>query len=94
MADPQMVIVANQLAQGDSTKVLSVDAMQFLRAALDAITPPKARETMAAIGMNKGFAWVLPPPPETEVRKPTPAPAGQSAQQADRPADAPSLFKH
>jgi hypothetical protein len=91
-SDPQMALVAAQI-QTDSTKLLSGDATQFLRAALGAITPPKARQTMAIIGTEKGFAWILPPP--AEVERPTPKQRAQAeAQQKEGPADAPSLLKH
>jgi hypothetical protein len=57
------------------------------------MTPPKARQTMAIIGMEKGFAWILPPPAEME--RPAPAQTAQAeAQQKERPPDAPSLLKH
>jgi hypothetical protein len=90
-----MALVAAEL-QSDSTKLLAVDATQFLRAALAAITPPKARQTMAVLGIEKGFAWILPPPAEAE--RPVSAQAEQAEQagppQQERPADAPSLLKH
>ena len=91
-SDPQMAMIASQI-QSDSTKLLAVDATQFLRAALAAITPPKARQTMAMIGAQKGFAWILPPP--AEVERPAPAQTAQAdSQPKQRPADAPSLLKH
>jgi hypothetical protein len=91
-SDLQMAMIAAQI-QTDSTKLLAVDATQFLRAALAAITPPKARQTMAVIGMEKGFAWILPPP--SELEHPSPVQAQQAAQrQEERPDDAPSLLKH
>jgi hypothetical protein len=91
-SDPQMAMVASQV-QSDSTKLLAVDATQFLRAGLVAINPPNARETVAIIGMERGFSWVLPPPAEPE--RPKPAQTAQAEQpQKERPADAPSLLKH
>jgi hypothetical protein len=93
-SDPQMAMVADELVQGNSTKLLSANVVQFLRAALAAIAPPKSRQTMAIIGMEKGFAWVLPPPPEVDLAAATPAEATQAGEPADRPADAPSLLKH
>jgi hypothetical protein len=66
-SDAKMSEVASHLLQGESTKVLAVDATQFLRSALDAITPPKSRETIAIIGMDSGFQWVLQPPAEPVV---------------------------
>lgn len=92
-SDAQMALVASRLLEGDSSKLLAADAVQFLRAALAAVAPPKSRETMAIIGIEKGFSWVLPPPAETERPAAVQAQA-TTGQQAERPPDAPSLFKH
>jgi len=81
-SDAKMAEVASQLLQGDSNKVLPADATQFLRAALAAISPPDARQTMAIIGEETGFAWILAPPPEPKEASP----------QINRPPDAPSLM--
>jgi hypothetical protein len=81
-ADPKMAEVANRFLVGESNKALPGDATQFLRAALDAIAPPKTRETMAIITEDNGFAWVLPPAPETPLPGLRPA----------RPNEAPSLL--
>jgi len=82
-ADAQVSHVANFLLQGESNKVPAADAIQFLRAALAATSPPNSRQTMAAIGTQTGFQWILQPPPEP--KKP-----GQKQQ---RPEDAPTLAK-
>lgn len=92
ISDPQMLIAANQLAEGDSTTLSSADAIPVIRASLDAIKPPNAREAIAIIFKERGFAWVVRPPPEPE--KPKPVQAVQAPSQGERPADAPSLFKH
>lgn len=78
-SDPAMAEVGDLLLKGDSKKIKSQDAIQFLRTALAAIAPPKSRQTFAVIGQESGFAWVLQPPPE-------PAAPGQQ-----HPAGAPSL---
>jgi hypothetical protein len=80
-SDRKIAEVANRFLQGESNKVSAADATQFLRAALDAISPPNARETMARITEEDGFAWILAPPPE---------PKSAAAPQA-RPAGAPTL---
>jgi hypothetical protein len=80
-SDPKMREVADRFLQGESNKVLAVDATQFLRAALNVITPRKSRETMATIGTETGFEWILKPP--AEPKKP--------GEEKERPADAPSL---
>jgi len=82
-SDPVMASVASMLLKGVSNKIATADATQFLRAALNAISPPNARETVASIGFQSGFAWILQPPNE-------PKPA---LQQKERPADAPTLLK-
>lgn len=83
-SDPKMADVANRLAGGESNKAPTADAIQFLRAALDAIAPPNSRQTMAEIQPETGFKWILAPPAEAQ----TP----QNPQQP-RPPGAPSLVK-
>ncbi len=80
-SDPKMGEVAARFLEGQSGKIPAGDATQFLRAALESIAPPKARQTMASIGFETGFEWILPPPPEP--KRPGP--------QKERPAGAPSL---
>ena len=89
-SDPQMALVANALLQGESTKLYAADATQFLRAAFAAIAGPKSRQTMSMIGIEKGFAWILPPPPDAAPKAAQP----QAEQKGERPADAPSLLRH
>lgn len=78
-SDPKMAEVANRLLAGESIKVLALDATQFLRAALAAITPVTSRQTMAVIGMDSGFQWILQPPAEPA------APDHQKEQEPGRP---------
>ena len=80
-SDPRMADVANRLLQGESNKISLADATQFLRAALDAIAPPNARETMASIAEEEGFGWILAPPPAPK----------STASEPGRPAGAPTL---
>jgi len=80
-SDAKMTAVANRFLQGESNKVSLGDATQFLRAALDAIAPPNARETMASITEDNGFAWILAPPAEPKSATTEPG----------RPPDAPTL---
>ncbi|MGC1830035.1 MAG: hypothetical protein WA663_06455 [Candidatus Acidiferrales bacterium] len=81
-ADPKMAEVADHFVHGESNKVSAEDATLFLRLALDAIAPRGARETIAVVGEESGFQWILPPPPEPSQ------PAGKK----ERPAGAPSLL--
>jgi hypothetical protein len=83
-SDSNMASVASMLLRGASNKIKAPDATQFLRAAIQAISPANSRETMASIGLESGFAWIVQPPNE-------PKPALQQKEQ--RPADAPTLLK-
>lgn len=81
-SDVKMMEVADAVLRGESNKVPAVDAIQFLRAMLDVVTPAKARQTMASIGFETGFQWILQPP--TEQAKP--------GEQKQREPGAPSLL--
>jgi hypothetical protein len=80
-SDAQMAAVAQSILAGEINKVTWSGATQFFRAALDAITSAGARQSIAIIGEDSGFAWLLAPP--VEATKPSPQP--------ERPAGAPSL---
>jgi hypothetical protein len=82
-SDANLSHVADFLLHGESNKVPAADAIQFLRAALAAISPPNSRQTMAAIGTETGFQWILPPPPEPK----------RPGQKQERPEGAPTLAK-
>jgi hypothetical protein len=81
-SDSKMTEVADRLLAGDSHKILSTDAVQFLRAALSVISPPNARQTMAIIREQTGFDWILAPPSEPKLPSTLPG----------RPSDAPTLM--
>jgi hypothetical protein len=81
-SDAKMKEVADRILDGQIGKASAADSVQFLRAALNAMAPAKSRETMAAIGAESGFEWILAPPPE-------PKPQGSQPQ---RPEGAPSLL--
>jgi hypothetical protein len=82
-SDPKMAQVANQFLQGESNKISASEATQFLRAALDAMAPPRARETMAIITEDRGCDWILAPPAEPKAKP----------ERTERPSDAPSLLR-
>jgi hypothetical protein len=63
-SDPQTAEVAGRFLEGESTKVPAEEALQFLRAALDAVSPPKSKETIAVLRPEASFQWVLQPPVE------------------------------
>lgn len=77
-SDPQMAEVATHLLEGECNKILAADGIQFFRAAMDAIAPPKARQTMAIIRPEAGFSWILQPPPDapSPYQQPKPREAG------------------
>jgi hypothetical protein len=86
-SDARMRQVADLFLQGQSGKIIAADATQFLRAALAVLAPQESRQTMAIIGVESGFEWILRPPPE-----PKRANANQQAEQ-EKPDEAPSLLK-
>ncbi len=81
-SDAKMQEVRDRFLQGESNKLLGVDTIQFMRAAVNLIAPPDSRETIAAISADSGFSWILKPPPETQ----------KPGQEKERPPDAPSLL--
>ena len=81
-SDPKMREVRDLLLRGESNKILAVDAIQFLRAALGVLASSNSRETFATIGIESGFQWILKPPPEPKT----------PIQKKERPDDAPSLL--
>jgi hypothetical protein len=89
-SDAKMRDVADHLLAGDSSKILSVDATQFLRAALAVLSPSNARQTMASITVEDGFNWILKPP--AEPKRPTTAKKAQQPEQQQQE-EAPSLLK-
>ena len=84
-SDPKMAAVAARFVSGESNKLQATDAIQFLRAALDAIAPPNSRQTMVAIQPEAGVKWILAPPPEP--------PQPDKLPQQQRPPGAPTLAK-
>jgi hypothetical protein len=84
-SDPKMAEVASRFQSGESNKALAADAIQFLRASLDAIAPPNSRQTMVVIQPETGVKWILAPPPEPQQP--------EKLQQQQRPPGAPTLAK-
>lgn len=68
-SDPMMRGVAQHFLDGTSNKVRAADATQFLRAVLDALAPPHARETVGILHPESGFRWILAPPPEAPIHR-------------------------
>ena len=84
-SDAKMREIADHFLEGQSGKIMAIDATQFLRAALSVLAPPNARQTMASISFDTGFEWILRPPPEPK--------RATVQEEGERPADAPSLLK-
>jgi hypothetical protein len=81
-SDPAMNEVAQHFIDGTSNKVRAAEATQFLRAVLDSVAPPHARETVGVLYPETGFRWILAPPPEKPI------------QHEQRPPGAPTLQPH
>ena len=80
-ADPQMAEVTRAVVAGETNRVKSADGTQFFRAALDAVSPPNAQQSIGILGDESGFKWVLAPPAEPKAPE----------VQGNRPAGAPTL---
>jgi hypothetical protein len=80
-SDAKMSQVAGLFASGDSKLILGVDAVQFLRAVIGAISTEKTRITVSTITEDNGLQWVLKPPAEPKL----PPPPGQKQPVPDRP---------
>jgi hypothetical protein len=87
-ADPKMRAVATLFVQGEYKKISAAEAIQFLRATLEATSDPKFRQTMAVINAETGFEWILKPPAEPKY-VPTPQ---QAEEEKNRPPEKPSLL--
>ena len=60
------------VVEGQSQKSEAASDINFLKAALPAVTPPETKLVMAQVDFDRGFQWILqppeaaaPPPPET-----------------------------
>jgi hypothetical protein len=80
-SDPKIAAAIDRILDGQAQKLPSADAIQFLRAAVEIVAPPKARITFAEISEQDGFSWILPPPAEPKPR----------LQEPEREPGAPSL---
>lgn len=67
-SDPKVAAAMDRILDGQAQKLPSADAIQFLRAAVEILAPPKARVTFAEISEQDGFSWILPPPAEPKPR--------------------------
>jgi hypothetical protein len=81
-SDPKLSQAVNKILDGQAQKLVAADATQFLRAAMEILTPPKARVTFSQLNEEEGFSWILRPP--TEPKSPLTQP--------EREEGAPSLL--
>src|SRR6202041_3686212 len=58
-SDAKMREIADHFLEGQSGKIMAIDATQFLRAALSFLAPPNPRQTMPSISFDTGFEWIL-----------------------------------
>jgi hypothetical protein len=79
-SDTTMRDVAQNFLDGNSNKVRAADATQFLRAILDAIAPPHARETVGVLHPDTGFSWILAPSPEAPIHRENRTPGAPTLQ--------------
>lgn len=99
-SDPVMADVAQHFLDGTCNKIRAADATQFLRATLDAIAPPHARETIGILHPETGFSWILAPPPEAPIHRENRPPGAPTLESQSSPApqpqssEAPTLQPH
>jgi hypothetical protein len=83
-SDPHYNKVAELIEKGQANKAAMEDAGNFLRAALPLLAG-SAHFVEGEVGENGGFQWIVPPEEPREKTK--------SAEDKDRPADAPTLMR-
>lgn len=69
---------------GESQKSPAASDVQFLKAALPAVTSPDAKISMAYVDFDRGFQWVL-QPPEAPPPPTSPSPADNTPQEQEAP---------
>jgi len=74
------------ILDGQSQKSAAASDVDFLKAAIPAVTLPEAKLTMAYVDFDKGFQWVVRPPKEANTPAPNaPGPNVTTPQEPDRP---------
>jgi len=84
MSDQHMSKVVDLIARGEAQKANPTDAADFLRAALP-VMAGNAPFILGSINETAGFAWIVPPEEPREKEK--------TAEDKNRPADAPTLMR-
>ena len=75
------------VVEGQSQKSAATSDIDFLRAALPAVSPPEAQITMANVDFERGFQWVLAPP-----KSAAPPPSAPADNAKPEEPEAPSLL--
>ena len=71
-------------AEGQSQKADAASIVNFLKAALPAITPQETRLTMAKVDYDGGFHWIL-EPPKAPAPPPGEKPSEKTPEEPERP---------
>jgi len=70
--------------EGQSQKSDTASVVNFLKAALPAITPPETKLTMAKVDYDGGFQWIL-QPPKAPAPPPSKTPQEKTPEEPERP---------
>jgi len=70
--------------EGQSQKSEEASLVDFLKAALPAVTPPETKLTMAMVDFDRGFQWIL-QPPKAPAPPPGQTPSNQTPEEPERP---------
>lgn len=70
--------------QGQSQKTDAASLVDFLKAALPAVTAPETKLTMAKVDYDGGFQWIL-QPPKPPAPPPGETPADKTPEEPERP---------
>jgi hypothetical protein len=71
-------------AEGQSQKADAASVVNFLKAALPAITPAETKLTMAKVDYDAGFQWIL-QPPKAPAPPPSETPQEKTPEEPERP---------
>jgi hypothetical protein len=69
---------------GQSQKADTASVVNFLKAALPAITPPETKLTMAKVDYDGGFQWII-QPPKAPAPPPSETPQEKTPEEPERP---------
>jgi hypothetical protein len=72
------------VVEGQSQKSDAASLVNFLKAALPAITPPATKLTMAKVDYDAGFQWIL-QPPKAPAPPPGETPKDKAPEEPERP---------